>query len=215
MTIKSQELVAIQNWRYATKVFKRGEMIPSQQWSAIAESLVLSPSSYGLQPWKFIVVTNPALKTQLRPHTWNQSQVEDCSHYLIICAKEQMSKEHVAKFVDSMASQRKVDRNQLAGYEKMMIADVVEGPRSKVSMEWAARQCYIALGNFMTSCALLGVDTCPIEGFKPDEYDKILGLEGSGWRSVVCCAAGYRSSEDKYAGAKKVRFETKDLIDLR
>lgn len=215
MTINSKQLIEVQNWRYATKLFNRGQMIPADVWFAIEESLRLSPSSYGLQPWKFVIVTNPELKTKLRPHTWNQSQVEDCSHYLVICAKEKMTKEHVAQFVDSMSEQRGGDRSQLAGYEKMMVADVVEGPRSKTSLEWAARQCYIALGNFMTSCALVGVDTCPIEGFKPEEYDKVLGLEGSGWRSVVCCASGYRSSEDKYAKMAKVRFPANEIIDLR
>jgi nitroreductase len=212
MTITPENLVSVQNWRYATKLFQNGKMIPEKTWTAIEESLLASPSSYGLQPWKFIVVTDPALKKALRPHTWNQSQTEDCSHYLVICAKEKMDESHVKKFVDRMVEVRGGARENLAGYEKMMISDLVTGPRSQVSFEWAARQCYIALGNFMTSCALLGVDTCPIEGFVPAEYDKILGLVGTGYKSVVCCAAGYRGTDDKYAQAKKVRFAANDLV---
>ncbi len=211
-TINPKNLIDIQNWRYATKLFKQGQTIPTDTWNAIQESLIMSPSSYGLQPWKFVIVTSPEMKKQLRPHTWNQSQVEDCSHYLVICAKEKMDETHVAKFIESTAAIRNVDRSNLAGYEKMMIGDVVKGPRGQVSFEWAARQCYIALGNFMTSCALLGVDTCPIEGFLPHEYDKVLKLEGTGYKSVVCCAAGYRNADDKYAQAKKVRFSAKEII---
>jgi nitroreductase len=211
-TLNPANLVEVQNWRYATKMFKNGQSIPKDTWKAIETSLLLSPSSYGLQPWKFVVVTSTEVKKQLRPHSWNQSQVEDCSHYLVICAKEKMDEAHVASFIDSTAKTRGMDRTLLAGYEKMMIGDVVKGPRGQASFEWAARQCYIALGNFMTSCALVGVDTCPIEGFVPPEYDKVLKLEGTGYKSVVCCAAGYRNADDKYALAKKVRFEARELI---
>jgi len=93
-----------------------------------------------------------------------------------------------------------------------MVGDLVNGPRSKWSHEWAARQTYIALGNVLTSAALLGVDAGPMEGFNPPEFDKLLGLEGSGYKSVVACAFGYRSADDKYAAAPKVRFEMSDLI---
>jgi nitroreductase len=94
----------------------------------------------------------------------------------------------------------------------MMMGDIVNGPRGKAAHEWAARQAYIALGNFMTCCAALGVDACPMEGINPPEYDKILGLEGSGYKTVVACAAGYRAAGDKYATLPKVRYETKDLV---
>ena len=94
----------------------------------------------------------------------------------------------------------------------MMIGDLVNGPRSHVISEWAARQAYIALGNFMTAAAMIGVDTCPLEGLDPVKYDEILGLTGSGWKTVCACPAGYRDAEDKYATSKKVRFDAKDLI---
>jgi nitroreductase len=214
-TLQPEQLIHTQNWRYATKAFDAQKKISAQDWKSLEASLILSPSSYGLQPWKFIVVTSADLKKQLRTHSWNQTQVEDCSHYLIICAKESMDAKWVARFVDSIANVRGIARNTVEGYEKMMLGDVVNGPRSKVSFEWAARQCYIALGNFMTSAALLGIDTCPIEGFSPVDYDKVLKLEGTGWKSVVCCAAGFRSSQDKYASAKKVRFTPAEVMDYR
>jgi nitroreductase len=89
---------------------------------------------------------------------------------------------------------------------------VVKGPRGQTAHEWAARQCYIALGNLMTSAAVLGVDACPMEGINPLEYDHVLGLNGSGFKTVVACALGYRAAGDKYASLPKVRFETKDLV---
>ena len=93
-----------------------------------------------------------------------------------------------------------------------MVGDLVTGPRSKIAHEWATRQAYIALGNLMTCAAVLGVDTCPMEGFVPGEYDRVLGLENSDYVTVVCCALGYRSANDKYAGLAKVRYPATDLI---
>ena len=96
----------------------------------------------------------------------------------------------------------------------MMVGDLINGPRGKIAQEWATRQTYIALGNLMTCAAVLGVDACPMEGFVPAEYDRVLGLNGSGYASVVCCALGYRSANDKYAGLAKVRYETSDLVSV-
>jgi nitroreductase len=93
-----------------------------------------------------------------------------------------------------------------------MLGDVVNGPRGKIAYEWAARQAYIALGNLMTCAAVLGVDTCPMEGLVPMEYDKVLNLNGSGYATVMACALGYRATGDKYASLAKVRYETKDLV---
>ena len=123
-----------------------------------------------------------------------------------------MTEEHVNKFIQRTAHVRGVEASTFEGYKKVIMGDVVFGPRGKASFEWAARQAYIALGNFMTSAALLGVDTCPIEGFMPEKYDEVLKLGDMDLASVVCCAAGYRSIEDKYSAAKKVRFDKNDVI---
>jgi nitroreductase len=95
-----------------------------------------------------------------------------------------------------------------------MVGDVVTGARASMSQEWAARQAYLALGNFMTSAALMGIDTCPMEGFEPEEYDKILDLSSKGLASVVCCAVGYRAADDKCATQKKVRFPREHVIHI-
>jgi len=214
-TLSGESLLQQLNWRYATKKFDPSKKISAAAWAVIEEALILSPSSYGLQPWKFIVVTDPALKAKLRPATWNQAQVEDCSHYVIFTAKDDVTEAYVDAFVARTAEVRGVTVESLAGYRGYMVGDLVKGPRHAVIAEWAARQAYIALGNLMTVAAVLGVDACPFEGLEPDKYDAILGLAGTGFHTVCACPMGYRAAEDKYASAPKVRFEASDVVEHR
>jgi nitroreductase len=118
----------------------------------------------------------------------------------------------VEKYLARIAEVRGVAVESLGFYRDMMSSDLLTGPRSAWVQEWAARQVYIALGNFMTAAALLGVDTCPMEGFLPAEFDNVLGLTAQGYAAVVCCALGYRSTDDKYAAAPKVRFPVAELV---
>ena len=208
-------LVQQLKWRYATKKFDATKRIDPATWSALEEALVLSPSSYGLQPWKFLVVTDPALKAKLRVASWNQAQVEDCSHHVVFLVKRDLGLPEIEHYVDRIAEVRGVSRESLAGYRGYMVSDLAEGPRAKTINEWAARQVYIALGNFMTAAAVLGVDTCPMEGLVPAKYDEILGLEDSGWATLCACPAGYRAADDKYADAPKVRFPREEVIEHR
>jgi nitroreductase len=210
--ITPANLIDCLNWRYATKKFDPAKIIPPATWQALAESLVLTPSSYGLQPWKFIVITNAELKSQLKPLSWNQSQVTDCSHFVVFTIKKNLTAAHVDRFVASTAEIRGTTIESMAGYRNMMVADVVDGARSFNGNEWATRQTYIALGNFMTCAALLGVDACPMEGIEPVNYDKVLKLADQGYTTVVACAAGYRADDDKYATLAKVRFAIDDVV---
>ncbi|HEX9080759.1 MAG TPA: NAD(P)H-dependent oxidoreductase [Holophagaceae bacterium] len=202
-------------WRYATKKFDPTKKISAADWAALEQALILTPSSYGLQPWKFLVVTDPALKAKLRPVSWNQSQIEDCSHLVVFVAKEDVTESDVDRFIARVAEVRGVSSESLAGYKGFMMGDLVNGPRHAIIGEWAARQAYIALGNFMTSAAVMGIDTCPIEGLDPAKYDEILGLKGSGYRTLAACPAGYRAADDKYATTPKVRFAAQDVVDHR
>jgi nitroreductase len=210
--ITADQLLAAQTWRYATKQFDATKTIPAPIWQALEESLVLSPSSYGLQPWQFFVVTNPDLRAKLRPHSWNQSQITDASHLVVFTIPEKVDVPYMEKYLARIAEVRGVTLESLGFYRDMMMADVIAGPRQAWVREWAARQVYIALGNFMTSAALVGVDTCPLEGIDPREYDAILDLPAKGFNTIVACAAGYRSADDKYATLPKVRFEKSDLV---
>ncbi len=200
------------NWRYATKAFDPQKKLTPEQWTTLEQALILSPSSYGLQPWKFVNVTDQILRTQLKPVSWNQSQITDASHLVVIAARNQMDAKYVEHYVETVAKERGIPTGNLEQYKQMMIGDVVNGPRAAVSGEWASRQCYIALGNILTVAATLGIDACPMEGFDTAAYDKILGLGGSGYHSVVVCALGYRSAADKSAGMKKVRFPAKEIM---
>jgi len=209
---ETKQLLNALNWRYATKVFDPARKIPADVWQTLGRALVLSPSSYGLQPYRFLVINDPARRAELLPHSWNQKQVVDASHYVVFTARTRMTEADVDKLIARTTDVRKIPAASLNFYRDMMLGDLVKGPRSQIAHEWATRQAYIALGNLMTCAAVLGVDACPMEGFVPAEYDRVLGLQNSGYASVVCCALGYRAASDKYAGLPKVRFEIKDLV---
>jgi nitroreductase len=213
--ISTPDLLDALTWRYATKKFDPSKVISAETWSALEDALVLTPSSYGLQPWKFVVVSSPELKEKLKPFSWNQAQVTDCSHYVVFTIKKNLTATDVDRFVERTAEVRSVPVESIAGYRNMMVSDVVNGARSFNVNEWATRQAYIALGNFMTSAALVGVDTCPMEGIEPVNYDKTLNLAEAGYATVVACAAGYRAEDDKYAELAKVRFARSEMIDVR
>lgn len=211
--IATTDLLENLHWRYATKKFDSTKTIPAETWAALEESLVLTPSSYGLQPWKFWVITNQELLEQLKPLSWNQGQVADCSHYVVFTIKKNLSLDYIDHFVARTAEVRGITVEAIAGYRNLMASDIIYGPRSLTVNEWATRQVYIALGNFMTSAAMLGVDTCPMEGIEAPKYDKLLGLPEKGYATVVACAAGYRAEDDKHANLAKVRFQPEEMIE--
>lgn len=208
----NSQLIEKLKWRYAVKKFDSQKKVSQADWNTLEESLILTPSSYGLQPWKFLLVQDPQVKKLLTPHSWNQTQVEDCSHFVVFAARTTVDDTYLDFFFDEMCRIRGVEKGSMAGYRKMIASDLQQGPRSKIISEWASRQVYIALGNLMTCAALLNIDTCPMEGIVPDKYDEILKLKGTLYKTVVACAVGYRSAEDKYSAQKKVRFSSKDLL---
>jgi nitroreductase len=205
------QFLASLEWRYATKAFDTRKL-PDATWAALEESLRLTPSSYGLQPWKFIVVNDPTLRTKLRPVSWNQSQVTDASHLVVFARRTEVTEADVNEFFNQMVSERQADATKLEPYRQMMLGGVVKGKDAAAQKDWAARQLYIALGQLMGAAAAMAIDTCPLEGIDPDAYTEILGLKGSGYEVVVACAVGYRSAEDKYAGMKKIRFPAARVI---
>jgi nitroreductase len=203
------------NWRYACKKFDSTKKIREADWNVLLESLRLSASSYGLQPWKFIVVQSPELRKQLLPLSWGQTPVTDASHFVVLTYKEKMDEAHVDKFFQKIAQVRGIDPITLDGYKNMVIGDVIKGPRSEVINWWAQRQTYIAMGSLLTTAALMEIDTLPMEGLNPSGYDKVLGLEGSGYKTVAAIACGYRADDDKYQFVKKVRFDLNDVVEIK
>jgi nitroreductase len=213
-TLLPQDLLARLEARYAVKAFDPARKIPNATWEALETALQLTPSSYGLQPWKFFVIQDAALREKLRAASFNQRQVTECSHFVVFTHTPEVLESDVDHFLDSLSEARKIPREKLSGYRKVILGDL-EGPRRPFLTEWTRHQCYIALGNFMTSCALVGVDTCPMEGLVPTRFDEILGIETSRFRTVVACAAGYRSPDDKTASMAKVRYPKNELFDRR
>lgn len=210
--ITPAQLIDALNWRYATRKFDPARKIPAADWQALEQSLVLAPSSIGLQPWKFIVITDPAVKAQLVPAAWKQSQPADCSHFVVIAVRKDLDVDHVDRHVARMVEVRGGTVEALAGFRNMAARNL-DAARAEGRLDtWQTHQIYIALGQFMAGAAVLGIDTCPMEGFEPEKFDEILGLQGSDYASVVACAAGYRLPDDRHAQMKKVRFKTEDVV---
>jgi nitroreductase len=199
-------------WRYATKKFDPTQIIPPETWAILEQSLVLSPSSFGLQPWKFFVISNPEMRQKLLGASGNQAQVVEASHLVVFAIKKDINATDVDRYIGRMADVQQVPAENLQGF-----AGVVKGFLDKPSSEfdvnaWSTRQVYIALGQFMTSAAMLGIDTCPMEGFDPAQYNELLELPQQGYSAVVVCPAGYRSAEDKSAARPKVRYSIEDVV---
>ncbi len=215
-TTSPASLIQQLQWRYATKQFDPQRKIAEEVWSALEQSLILTPSSYGMQPWKFFILSrDAALRERLVACSWGQRQVADSSHYVVFTVRTEMTPADVDTYMDRIAEVRHTDKSAFEPLKKMIDGGVVRGMTATQQHEWASRQAYIALGNFMTSAALLGVDTCPMEGIDPAKYDEILGLQGSGYATCVGCAAGYRAETDKYAQLPKVRYTAQQVIEHR
>ncbi|MBT3980844.1 MAG: NAD(P)H-dependent oxidoreductase [Bacteriovoracaceae bacterium] len=198
-------------WRYATKMFDPSKKLNNEQLGTIFEATRLTPSSFGLSPWKLLIVEDPVIRKRLRPASWNQSQIVDASHLLILCTPEQFSPEHLDHFINTSAEQRAVEVSSLAGY-KELIEGFIGRMNPGQQLEWMRKQAYIALGNLLSVTAMMGVDSCPMEGFDREQYNQILSLPSRGLDATVVCAIGHRSSEDKYSELKKVRFPLEEVV---
>lgn len=210
--ISEDALISALKWRYATKAFDPEAKIAPATWDALIQSLVLSPSSFGLQPWKFLVVSDPAKREALVPLSWGQRQVVDASHLVVFAVKHPVTAEDVHSHIVRTAEVQGVPLEKLAGFENVVVGFLNKPPYPLDMREWASRQLYIAMGTFLTSAAALGVDTCPMEGIDPAGYDRVLGLEGTGYFTVAACPVGQRSDTDKYAAAPKVRFPIDQVV---
>ena len=200
-------------WRYAVKKFDANKKIPDTVWQVLEQSLVLSPSSFGLQPWKFFVVENPETREQLLPHSWGQKQVVDASHLVVLAIKEDIDKADVDRYVKRMADVQQVPVENLEKFGEVVKGFLANPPFPFEVNSWSTRQVYIALGFLMTCAAMLEIDTCPMEGIVPSEYDRVLGLSTKGYSTAVVCTLGYRAEDDAAADKAKVRFPTEEVVE--
>lgn len=205
-------------WRYATKKFDTTKKLTPTQLDMLLTAARLSPSSFGLQPWKFVVVTDTAVRAKLREAAWGQPQITDASALIVFCIRKNIDDALVDAYMQSIAMTRNVPLETLKGF-----ADSIKGsiksrgtPGTEVAKdsarEWSTRQVYIALGVLLTTAAHLDIDACPMEGFNPKKFDDILGLAALGLESRVLAAVGFRSADDKSASMKKVRFLKEEVV---
>jgi len=205
------ELIEQLNWRYATKAFDPGEKLSDQQVDLLKESLRLTASSFGLQPWKFLFVTDQETRDKMPPVSWGQRQPADCSHLIVMCAPRSFGEADIDRFLDSIVEQRAVGLDSLSEYSQVMKGFLASMDEDAINA-WVRNQIYLALGSLLVVCATEGIDACPMEGFDADAYDRILGLEEQGLRAVVLCPVGFRSADDKYAEFAKVRYAESEVI---
>jgi nitroreductase len=209
--LATQNLLAALNWRYAVKQYDPARKIDEATWDALEEALTLTPSGIGLQPWKFLVVDDPAVRARLREASYGQPQITEAARLVVFASRVGYSEADVDRFIARVAEVRKQPLEALAGLKAAALS-VVARPESDRDI-WASRQAYIALGNFLTAAATLGVDATPMEGLEPARYDEILGLKEKGYHTLAVAAAGYRSTGDKYGSLAKVRFERSEVVE--
>lgn len=193
-------------WRCAIKKFDSQKKVSNSDLELLKKAIQLSPSSFGLQLYKILIITNQKIKIQLRSASFEQSQITDCSHLFVFCNYTSVNDHHIDEFAKLTSEIQKTDTSKYSGSVKQYISSKTEDEKQN----WMANQVYIAAGNFLTVCASLKIDTCPIGGIIREKYNQILGLTEKGLNTTLSIPIGYRSSEDEVQHREKVRrpFET-------
>lgn len=198
-------------WRYATKKFDSNRILTKQSIEQLKEAFNLTATSYGLQPVTLVIVKDKEQRKDLLPHSWNQQQVVDASHLLIFCVEEKLNPEYIQNYFKRVKTIRNTPDTILKPFEEFLLNSFEEQSSAEIRT-WATNQAYLALGNLLTVCAAKNIDACPMEGFNPKEYDRILGLNKKGLTSVLLLPVGYRDKSDFMANEKKVRKTMDEVI---
>lgn len=197
------------NWRFATKKFDNKKKVKAADLEQILNSIRLSPSSNGLQPYHIIVVTDQKIKEKIKKYSFSQSQISDCSHLLIFCARTDLKKriDDYVKFASSG------DKEKILALQKFKLAKIklVGKLKTTEALEWSAKQTYLALGFALAAVTELKIDSCPMEGFLPKQIDKLLKFPKH-LKSVVMLPIGYRAQEP---GRPKFRYPKNDLFSKK
>ncbi len=202
-------------WRYATKLFDSNAIIPEPTWQDLEAAMRFAPSSLGLQLWKFLVIDTPTLRAQLREASFGQPQVEDCSHFVVLCARRDVDEQDLTDYVNLQKEIRKIDEASaqaaLAKYRNYSFfwADAA------TTKCYTESQIHLAAGFLTHAAAKMEVDTCIIGGMNPSRYDEILCLTETRYRAVLGMAFGYRSEQDRHANDAKVRYDATRVIEHR
>ncbi|ASK27688.1 NAD(P)H-dependent oxidoreductase [Neisseria chenwenguii] len=215
MTVSKQDVLNAFTFRAACRHYDGSRKISREDMDYILELGRLSPSSVGSEPWKFVVVQNKALRDAIKPIGWGVAgQLDDCSHLVVILAKK--NARYDSEFMRNVLIRRGLSGEQLeaglAKYKAFQVNDMKQAANEQTLFDWAAKQTYIALGNMMTGAALIGIDSCPIEGL---EYDKVNQLftdagvfDPAEWGIATMCTFGYRAKDI----AKKARKPVEEVV---
>jgi nitroreductase len=201
-----------QNWRYATKKFNSEKKISNSDLEMLKEAIQLSSSSYGLQPYKVLIIENEEIRKQLQPVSWGQSQITDASHLFVFASETNVDAEYITRYADNMAKTRNIPFDSVKGYADFMIGNISTLTPEK-QLIWAQKQAYLALGNLLNAAAELKIDVTPMEGFLPEQYNEILGLTEKGLHATLVATIGYRHDEDDTQHYAKVRKPITELFE--
>jgi nitroreductase len=198
-------------WRYATKKFDDSKRIDPSKVEMLKKAFNLTPTSYGLQPLRLLVIKEQELKDKLFEHSYNQIQVKSASHILVICIENSVDEPFINHNFELQKEIRNAKDETVRPFREFLIKDF--GKKSDQDIKkWAINQAYLALGNLLTICAAEKIDACPMEGFDSAAYDRILNLNEKGISSALVLPVGYRAEDDKFAGFQKVRRPQKETI---
>ena len=200
------------NWRYATKKFDATKKVSTEDLETLKKAIQLSSSSYGLQLYKVFIIENPEVRAQLQPVSWGQSQIVDASHLLVFANIVNVQESHIDAYVQNIADTRGLSVEDLKGYSDFMKSKIVPLPVDQKAI-WTSKQTYLALANLMNVAAELKIDVTPMEGFEPEKYNEILGLDKLGLNASLVAAIGYRHEEDATQHYAKVRKPIEELFE--
>jgi nitroreductase len=198
-------------WRYATKKFNSTKKLSKAKIDIVKQAFNLTATSFGLQTIKLIIVEDKVLRSKLVKPSYSQKQVLDASHLLIICIQDNVTQDDIINYYNNIKGIRNTSETILKPYREDLIK-TMQGMTIKERQQWSTNQAYIALGNLMTVCAMEGIDSCPMEGFLPNEYDRILDLDKKDLKSVLLLPIGYRADDDMFSEFKKVRKPINEAV---
>jgi len=201
-------------WRYAVKKFDTNKNLTQEQLNLLKEAFNLTATSYGLQPLKLVVLENKEIQEKLVPHSWNQQQILQVSHLLVICVKDNYTPKEVETYFNLVQQIRNTPDNVINPFKEFLTAEIAKKTQEELFI-WNKNQAYIALGNLLTVCAMQQIDSCPMEGFNPEKYDEILQLKERNLKSVLVLPVGFRAEDDYMKDLKKVRKNiTETVIEI-
>jgi nitroreductase len=207
---KKDEFLNMMDFRHACKIFDETKKISDEDMNYILEVGRKSPSSFGMEAWKFLVITNDRLREELKPFCWNQPQITTCSHLVVVLAGIDRLKVE-SGMVQSQLMRRNLPKDKLDSFIELYASHLNDTLSSDEKIyQWSARQTYIASANMMSGASFIGIDSCPIEGFEKENIEKVLKLDTSKFQVAMLLPFGYRINEQ----STQLRSSFEDVVEF-